>query len=107
MATSAGVDAVALIVNTSRSGRVKRTALLQFRPSPSSHFPDAVLKRTMRLVSGPPAPKDPSSIEFGAGSPPGTETPVKGVQPEAEAPPSQTAFSGTAVVWLPEWKIAA
>src|SRR5438876_151128 len=97
----AGGLAVALIANTSRSGRSKRTALLQLRPSRSFHCPLSNL--TIRPVSGPVTPV---WLVFGAGRPPGIVDPLT-LHGAAPDPPLHTRPSERAVVWLPEWNTAA
>jgi hypothetical protein len=99
------VSASASIENTSSSGRLKRTALFQLRPSSSSHWPLTPLNLTMRPTSGCGAPKQ---FVFGAGRPPGLcNSPAMGLQGAAPEPPLQTTPSESGVVWLPEWKTAA
>ncbi len=98
-----GVGAMASMAKTSRSGRVKRTALRQSRPIGSRQAPVARSNLTTRPVSGPTRP---STFRLGAGSPPGMATPPT-VQGGASVPPSHTAPSVTVVVWLPEWNTAA
>jgi hypothetical protein len=95
----------ALIEKTSSSGRLKRTALFQLRPSSSSHCPLTPLNFTMSPTSGCGAPLQ---FVLGRGSPPGKvispETDVHGAAPW---PPLHTTPSESGVVWLPEWKTAA
>src|SRR5205085_1838140 len=95
--------ALASIANTSLSGRLKRIAGVQFRPSRSSQRLLEALNFTMSPVSGPVTA---SKFVFGAGSPPGIVWPLT-VHDAAPDPPLQTAPSGTVVVRLPEWNTAA
>src|SRR5581483_5299736 len=88
---------VALIANTSLSGRLKRTAALQSRPS--SSFQPVPSNLTIRPVSGAGSPIE--SVR-GGGRPPGMTKPWGSVQLGAVSKPLQTAPSLTVVVWLPD-----
>src|SRR5438477_12241103 len=103
----AGVP-VALMVNMSWSGRLKRTAWSQLRPRRSSQWPETVLNLTIRPVSGPVTwthvplpgqlalvvheapsavpPRQWSALLFGAGRPPGIVTPLMLHDPTPDPP---------------------
>ncbi len=98
-----GVPALALMAKTSRSGREKRTALFQLRPSSSCHWLTVLLNLTIRPTSGWAVPW---KLMLGAGRPPGITEPLT-LQVPAAAPPLQTSPSESVVVWLPDWKTAA
>src|SRR5262245_51423867 len=85
---------LALIANTSLSGRLNLTAGFQLRPSRSSQWLFDGLSLTMSPTSGPVMN---SKLVLGAGRPPGMVTPPT-TQGGAPEPPLHTAPSLTVVV---------
>src|SRR5438034_10585515 len=100
--TVAGGLPAALITNTSSSSSEKRTALLQLRPSPSSHALCAGLNLTIMPVSGCALPKQST---LGAGGPPGIVDPPS-VQDVAVDPPSHPRREVSSEVRLPDRQTA-
>src|SRR5207245_7739207 len=92
--TVAGGLPAALITNTSSSSSENRTALLQLRPSPSSHALCAGLNLTIIPVSGCALPQQ---SRLGAGRPAGMAKPAT-LQEPAVDPPSHDRPSLSALV---------
>jgi hypothetical protein len=99
-----GASVFASMAKTSLSGRLKRTAGLQFRARPSSHLPSATLNLTMSPVSGA---RSPMLSVPGGGRPPGMTKPCEVAHDAALAKPSQTAPSPIVVVPFPDLNAAA
>jgi len=87
--TEPGASVLALIENTSWSGRSKGTSELRFAPSASSQSEPSNLAITPTSGAG-----SPSALSSGPGAPLGPKL-------------SGISVSLMAVVWLPEWKAAA
>jgi hypothetical protein len=98
---------LASIANTSRSGRKKRTPLLQLRAWPSRHWPEPWSNFTTRPTSGAVMAW---TLVDGPGRPPGIWPPARPFGEVSVSPalhrvvpkPLQTLPSETTVVWLPE-----
>src|SRR5262245_3863035 len=103
MPVSTGGFATASIAKTYSSGREKKTAEMQCQPRRSS----TVTTRTSHGRVWPGLVLTfPKQSVFGAGRPPGIETPAT-VHGGAAAPPSHTSPSDSVVVRLPDSNTAA